>query len=337
MSTLEFSVIIPVHSRREFLRSAVASVLAQSIPRSEYEIVVVKNFDDAECDRFLSDQGVLSVRTESEGLGAKLEEALAESRAKIVTFLEDDDLYAPDRLAVVGAAFADPQLGYFHNAVRIINREGAPLPAGFRAETRRSARLEPGDRSPRALRRFLRVSPYFNLSSIALRREALAPALPYLGRTHLTCDNLVFYSALSGTWGLVNHGNPLTFYRLHRSASWTYPGSPEFFVNEARKWNSLVHGFEMIVEMTRDGPAGPYAQGELLESRAMHALAAEPEEVAFPAREVPRLVGRRLRGFSGISVPLATIGLAIRAVAPDLERRLYATYLRTQTAQLGVA
>jgi len=40
------SVIIVAHNRREFLLEAVNSALHQTLPKDEYEIIVVKNFSE---------------------------------------------------------------------------------------------------------------------------------------------------------------------------------------------------------------------------------------------------------------------------------------------------
>jgi glycosyltransferase involved in cell wall biosynthesis len=40
------SVIITAHNRREFLLDAVNSALNQTLPKDEYEIIIVKNFSE---------------------------------------------------------------------------------------------------------------------------------------------------------------------------------------------------------------------------------------------------------------------------------------------------
>lgn len=52
--TPKLSVVITAHNRRKFLRAAVDSVLSQSLARSEYEVIVVKNFRDQNLDRYFA-------------------------------------------------------------------------------------------------------------------------------------------------------------------------------------------------------------------------------------------------------------------------------------------
>lgn len=337
MATPTVSVILLAHHRAEYLPAAVASVLAQTIPREEFELLVAKNFQEPELDRRLVEQGAILVDAPAESLGGKLAWAVARAQGPLLTFLEDDDLYAPDRLARVRDAFQDPELGYFHNATRLIDRSGASAPGSYRAESRRDLSLSRGDRTPGSVRRLLRASAYFNLSSIAVRREALAPALPHLARTNLTCDNLVFYSALVAPYGLRTDAAPLTYYRLHASASWGSVGASDFFEREARKWEGIVDGFERIATMAAGTPVDRFARGELLERRAMFALAASPREAPFAGREIPSLLRRRLTGDAQLAVGPAVVGLLLRAVSPGLERRLYLRHSVRQARRLGLA
>jgi glycosyltransferase involved in cell wall biosynthesis len=50
MSDPLISVIIVAYNRREFIRETVKSVANQTLPKDEYELIVVKNFEDAYVD-----------------------------------------------------------------------------------------------------------------------------------------------------------------------------------------------------------------------------------------------------------------------------------------------
>ncbi|MCL5017733.1 MAG: glycosyltransferase family 2 protein [Candidatus Parvarchaeota archaeon] len=50
MSDEVITVIIAAYGRRTFLKEAIASALDQTLPRSKYEIVVIKNFRDKDID-----------------------------------------------------------------------------------------------------------------------------------------------------------------------------------------------------------------------------------------------------------------------------------------------
>ena len=93
-----FSVIIATYDRPDFLATALGSVLAQTVP--DFEIIVV---DDAGPDpvRYEGDPRVRVVRrAENGGPAAARNTGLRQARGRYVTFLDDDDLYTPDRLAL---------------------------------------------------------------------------------------------------------------------------------------------------------------------------------------------------------------------------------------------
>ena len=330
------SVLVTAHHRAEFLRAAVDSVLGQELPRAHYEVIVVKNFDHPEIDRYLSDRGVLNCRTDAGSLGAKLEVGLQVASGPVIAFLEDDDVFQPDRLALLERAFEDPEMGYFHNAVQVLGRDGRPGPGRFHEECLTPAMLPARDRTPRSVRAFLGVGPSFNLSSTALRREALEPARPYLSRTNLTCDNLLCYAALVAPFRLENSGDRLTGYRLHASASWSPSGPEAFWSAEAAKWKAVVDGFELISEMARGHPVERFVACDLRLRRAMYALATDSATAPFSPRDLLNLIACRLFRGEGISVGLASAGLLLRAFAPPVERRLYGQYIRRQTQALGI-
>ena len=92
------SVVIGAHNRREFILEAVNSVINQTLERSKYEIIVVKNYEDEGIDKFLTENGVINIRTDEVSLGSKIARGILESKGEILCFLEDDDLFLPEKL-----------------------------------------------------------------------------------------------------------------------------------------------------------------------------------------------------------------------------------------------
>ena len=97
----DISVVIPTRDRRHLLRFAVLSVLSQQ--HVDIEVIVV---DDASTDGTadmvsgLADRRVRVVRqTPSGGVSAARNRGIAETRGVWVAFLDDDDLWAPQKLA----------------------------------------------------------------------------------------------------------------------------------------------------------------------------------------------------------------------------------------------
>jgi glycosyltransferase involved in cell wall biosynthesis len=92
------SVIIPTYNRGWILREAIDSVLLQGF--SDYELIVV---DDGSTDdtRSILDsygQDIIVLRQPNLGVSAARNRGIAESRAQLISFLDSDDLWLPQKL-----------------------------------------------------------------------------------------------------------------------------------------------------------------------------------------------------------------------------------------------
>ncbi len=93
----EFSVVIPTYGRAKLLNEAIASVLAQSF--TDFECIVV---DDASPDppQLPGDDRVrLVAREHNGGPAAARNSGIAAATGRYLAYLDDDDLWVPDRLA----------------------------------------------------------------------------------------------------------------------------------------------------------------------------------------------------------------------------------------------
>ncbi len=92
-----FSVIVPAYGRPTLLAAALDSVLGQSEP--DFECIVVADGDPNPVE-VPDDPRVRLVRRETNGGSAAARNTgIEEARGRFVVFLDDDDVYAPDRLA----------------------------------------------------------------------------------------------------------------------------------------------------------------------------------------------------------------------------------------------
>jgi glycosyltransferase involved in cell wall biosynthesis len=107
------SVVLATYDRRHCLPRAIASVLAQESVRFELIVVDDASHDDTlEYLATLKDARIRVIKSERNGgPSAARNLGLTAARAGIVAFLDSDDAYRPQRLAVPLAAFAaDPSL-----------------------------------------------------------------------------------------------------------------------------------------------------------------------------------------------------------------------------------
>jgi glycosyltransferase involved in cell wall biosynthesis len=138
---LDVSVVVPTHNRRALLLRTVGTVLAQR--GVDLELLVV---DDGSTDgsaRAVSDLGdprVEVVRHElPRGVCAARNAGLARARAPWVAFLDDDDLWAPDKLRLQLTAAEEPGTGWVCAGavtvdpdLRIVGAQPVPSPESLR-------------------------------------------------------------------------------------------------------------------------------------------------------------------------------------------------------------
>ena len=95
------SVVVPTHDRNDLLLQTLASVLRQR--DVDLEVIVVDDGsgeDVAGAVATLSDERVRVVRNErSQGVARARNRGLEEARGEWIAFVDDDDLWAPDKLA----------------------------------------------------------------------------------------------------------------------------------------------------------------------------------------------------------------------------------------------
>jgi len=125
MRSPAIAIVIPTRNRRLLLERAISSVLAQTL--DDFELIIV---DDGSTDG--TEDYVLELRhpkiryiamREHVGACRARNEGIAASTAPLVTFLDSDDVYLPDRLARVVEEFhRSPHLDLFISSFRTVRR-----------------------------------------------------------------------------------------------------------------------------------------------------------------------------------------------------------------------
>jgi glycosyltransferase involved in cell wall biosynthesis len=159
------SVVIPTRDRPDMLRDAIASVRAQTF--TDCEIIVVINGPDNPLTQDVwavaAEGGASVVRIERAGIAVALNAGANAARGQWIAFLDDDDLWEPNKLAtelkVAAAVAADVLFSDFS----IIDQNGARVRA-------------PPVRPPPAqsVREAMTIRNYgYGCSSTTVRRAAL--------------------------------------------------------------------------------------------------------------------------------------------------------------------
>jgi glycosyltransferase involved in cell wall biosynthesis len=125
------SIVLPTYDRLAYLKEAVQSVLAQTV--ADWELIVV---DDGSTDdtaawlESLVEPRITVVRQAHTGNRSRLRNLGVErARARWIAFLDSDDLWHPDKLAVqLEQLAANPTRRWSCTGIRFIDGQGAPVP-----------------------------------------------------------------------------------------------------------------------------------------------------------------------------------------------------------------
>lgn len=157
----DVSVIVPTHNRSELLRQTLHTVLWQE--RVDLEVIVVDDGstdDTSDVVRGIDDERVKLVRhAVAEGVSAARNRGAAEARGEWLAFVDDDDLWAPDKLASqLEAAHSSRRSWVYTGAVNItidgrIIGGAPPLPPEVVRDRMPRANLIPGGCSGVVLRK----------------------------------------------------------------------------------------------------------------------------------------------------------------------------------------
>jgi len=96
-----FSVIIPTYNRRDFLKIAIESVLAQAF--SDFELIIV---DDGSTDttpqlvKSFNDKRIRYLQQDNRGPSAARNSGIRNAKAEYICFLDSDDRYRNEKLEI---------------------------------------------------------------------------------------------------------------------------------------------------------------------------------------------------------------------------------------------
>jgi GT2 family glycosyltransferase len=96
------SVVIPTYQRASLLEGSLESLTHQTVPRSQFEVVVAddgsSDWTASVCDRVGDDLPIRYFRIENSGIAAAKNLGVFASRARLLLFFDDDDLADPGLL-----------------------------------------------------------------------------------------------------------------------------------------------------------------------------------------------------------------------------------------------
>ncbi len=229
---VSISVLVMGFKRKEFVRQALESVVAQSLPRERYEIVCVLGFQDSDLSAFMQANSIKELFCEGT-LGNRLAMGLKECRGEIVCFLDDDDLFEMHKLQSVIEVFnSSPDVVYYHNDVSLIDVSSNAILqriSPFDIQNVKSFLWTP----LHGWRRIIRRRGDFNMSSICVRRSKAIEFLNLLDVVEASPDSIIFFLLLETGGSFYFDKDALTLYRIYESETNTL--KPSLSYDRARQ------------------------------------------------------------------------------------------------------
>ncbi len=109
------SVIIPVYNAAAYVREAIESVRAQTYPNREIVCVDDGSSDDSlEVLRSFGDAVTIVRRAENGGIGAARNNGIAAARGEVFAFLDADDVWLPQKLALQMPRLSVADISFAH-------------------------------------------------------------------------------------------------------------------------------------------------------------------------------------------------------------------------------
>ena len=249
------SVIVTAYRRRQYLYNALLSVKAQTLPKDKYEVVVVKDFEDPQVDSLIKEMGWRSVHSDEEYQGRMYLNGLKEVNGDIIAFLDDDDVYEPNKLEYVYNVFErNPDVGYLQHSYRLVDMSYRDIPVFLREAPRNlmfrdELKLTWDEISKYRLYgypdpmlyifRIYRLYPDRNSTSIVVRRELLDRHKDILNGLVYEIDNFLFAAAVADKVSM--------FFSDARLSSWTFHGGN--FVSRLQLRNESPEEVERLIRL----------------------------------------------------------------------------------------
>lgn len=220
------SVVIPAYNRRPYLSDAIKSLRAQTTPLESFEVIVVATFSDSSLERRVREMnGTWLEFREWPCVGEALSLAVDHSHGRVISFLDDDDMFSRQKLAAIQTVFAQhPSVGYHHHAVERVNKLGETT--SRQPPRPRKSLIVPARGIEAGFSRLMRYDGAHNLSAISVRSAALRKSQSFLSRITGATDRFMFYATLASEQDLFLDSRVLSQYRSHdQSAIHSHSGT----------------------------------------------------------------------------------------------------------------
>jgi glycosyltransferase involved in cell wall biosynthesis len=121
------TTVIPTYNRSADVAVAVESALGQRYPRDRHEVIVVDDGSTDDTPEVLSRYGdaIRTLRVPNGGVAAARNHGIVHARGEAIAFLDSDDTWDPDKLALQAEVLAtQPEIAMVLTSMKIVDASG---------------------------------------------------------------------------------------------------------------------------------------------------------------------------------------------------------------------
>jgi glycosyltransferase involved in cell wall biosynthesis len=210
-------VIIPVFDGERYLGEAIESVLAQPLAADELIVVDDGSSDDTvSVVRASGDPRVVLLEQDHVGAAAARNAGVARARARIVTFVDSDDLLLPRYLEVVDSVFCgNPGVGFVHTDAYVLNATSGRI---RRTTATEEYRPVPAPRTAAEFHATL-IEVNFVYNAVSVKREVFDLVGPFNEALKAAIDYEMWLRIAAHGVEAAEAPGPLALYRSGRRGS----------------------------------------------------------------------------------------------------------------------
>lgn len=200
------SVIVTAYNRKNYLEESLRSLERQTLPKDKFEVILITNFDFDTSGYNLNIRAIVMEGS----VGEFLQRGIMESNNERICFMDDDDLFHPQKLKIVFDNFGAEYI-YFKNSYKMFTGsiERFEEISSFKANIVDSLNL---------VKRYSHVYDT-NLSSISIRKSIVNGFIDILPSVETCQDNFFYLCFIRQKGKGLIAKEALSYYRIHESTS----------------------------------------------------------------------------------------------------------------------
>ena len=207
------SVILMAYNRKKYIHMALQSLLEQTLDKRKFEVICITNFE-FELSQEYESMNVQKVIMDGK-IGEFIKSGITVSNGELISILEDDDLFSPDKLLSIYNLYAKTKFAYLKNEMRKIDKNGEPLDKSINIENGDSNSvtvLQLRDGTFKEIQNMIKLRSF--PSTITFRKVLILPHLESMMNVESEISVFIFYNLLQFENIFIWNKSPLTLYRI---------------------------------------------------------------------------------------------------------------------------